>query len=249
MTKVKRILTVLLTAAIAAAYMVMPVYAAPSPGGDVVYTDDDANHLEIEEPGKTVIKTTMKANGNVEVESVEDETGIKYVLIVTPYQNYPTIADGKARADSPIAFTDITSYPVVSDYLPMIRPKARAIEVQPEDCFVYDVFDVTFYLDEGFRLTKSDNHGLVTLNLPWYVLDRFVCLLHYMDGEWSMVESARADKEKGLLHFSVRDFSPFAIIIHDNEEVPSSKRSPQTGYSIFDEFRFTIEERMKDLCD
>lgn len=235
-----------LTAAVLLAAGCLTAYAAPSPGGTVI-KEDNPYHMKI--AGDRIVKTTIEGTGIIKLDIVKEADDLKYKLIVTPYAQYPTIADPTNRDLCPVVYQDIVPVPVLSDYLPIIRPKAAAISVPPEDCCTYQIFDVTYYRDYGDHLEKSDKHSTISLNLPDYVLDRFVCLLHYMNGQWYVVDNAYVERSEGLLCFSVDKLSPFAIIVHENLKTDTTIKSPQTGYGFFEEMYLTVKEWLTDLFE
>lgn len=212
-----------------------PVQPAMQPGEDETMND-------------FVAKTTVYANGIIEASTIKPYDGLKYKLVITPYAQYPTIADMLSREMCPVAFSEVTATPVLSDYLPIVRQKAAEAGVSPESCYPYQLFDVTYYRDYGDHLEKSDLFDSITLSLPNYVLDHFVCLLHYKDGVWSVVENADVIREKGWLRFGVDSLSPFTIVVSDGSTDGSTAviRSPQTGYDFLTESCLAIKEWLAD---
>ena len=57
-------------------------------------------------------------------------------------------------------------------------------------------------------------------------LKNFVCLLHYYNGEWRIVEDAKVTQNGEHLEFTEKEFSPFAIIVSTEVEEADA---PQTG--------------------
>ena len=199
-----------------------------------------------------VVKTVKHANGIIEASTVKPSDGLKYKLIITPYAQYPMIVYAPSRELCSVAFNDVTAAPVLSDYLPIIDRKAVEAGVAPESCYPYQLFDMTYYRDYGDHLERSDNYDSIALSLPDYVLDRFVCLLHYMDGAWYVVENAYVIREKGWLRFSVDSLSPFAIILHDDQSAAAGApavKSPQTGYDFGTEVFLAVKEWLTGLFD
>ena len=263
MKRRNKLISIVLICAMMAGLMCSQAYARRSPGHDTppVHDPDIRTRVPgsrndyVEDDVKNVL---YKEGGIVEFLTEKPSDGLKYRLIYTPYPMYSTIADLPTRAIVPWAFEDVTKVPVLSDYLPIVKPWAVKAEVKPEDCFIYDMFDLTYYRDYGTYLEKSNNFSDITISLPGYVLDRFICLLHYVNGKWIVEDSAEVYREFSQLHFTTYTLSPFAIVVHD-DVVPVTEaaeaagdgpvRSPQTGYSFFEEVFLQVKDKIREWFD
>ena len=73
---------------------------------------------------------------------------------------------------------------------------------------VSDLFDISA-TDCG----DHEGHGHFDITLKAESLANFVCLLHYHDGAWHIVEGATVTNNGEHLEFDEDEFSPFAIVV------------------------------------
>ena len=86
---------------------------------------------------------------------------------------------------------------------------------------VSDLFDLR-YVD----CSNHDLHGSFRIVIESETLENFVCLLHYYNGEWSIVDSAKVTNNGKYLEFTAKEFSPFAIVVKTDAE---NVTPPYTG--------------------
>ncbi len=149
-----------------------------------------------------------------EVESVEAPEvpeGETLEIEVTPYADADEL-DAEAEAALREAYADIKGTDDLSTLVEELAEIAEDLGIDVEDLAVSDLFDISANLD---------NPGTVTLKLKADTLKGFVALIHYNNGEWELVENAKA--ENNVLTFSTDEFSPFAIV------VDATLNAPQTG--------------------
>ena len=101
-------------------------------------------------------------------------------------------------------------------------------------------------------MKKSTKFDSVMVNLNGYNLSRFVCLLHYQHGSWSVVDDAVADPSTNTLSFSTDALSPFVIVSYREGTVPKKSggegiTSPQTGYDAVTEGCLALKEWFAEL--
>lgn len=80
-----------------------------------------------------------------------------------------------------------------------------ADQVKAENLAISDFFDISDAATSG-----ANNYSLT---IKPETLKNFVCLLHYCDGDWHVVENAKVSENGEHLEFSVDSFSPFAIVV------------------------------------
>jgi len=85
---------------------------------------------------------------------------------------------------------------------------AKAMGLDPKGLAVSDIFDIRM---EG--CDDHDLHGHFDVTLKADALKYFVCLLHYHDDFWHIVEGAEVTHEGTHLEFDAKEFSPFAIVV------------------------------------
>jgi hypothetical protein len=88
----------------------------------------------------------------------------------------------------------------------------RGIEVS--DLVASDFFDISSTDCEG-----HEDHGHFDITLKAEALNNFVCLLHYYNGTWRVVDNAKVTQGGTHLEFTEEEFSPFVIIV-DTSETP-----------------------------
>lgn len=87
---------------------------------------------------------------------------------------------------------------------------------------VSDLFDMNIV-----NCNQHEGHFNFNIVLSAETLDKFVALLHMNEnGEWELVENAKVTNNGENLEFSVKSFSPFAIVVNTEGE---SDVPPETG--------------------
>lgn len=87
---------------------------------------------------------------------------------------------------------------------------------------VSDLFDMHIV-----NCNQHEGHFNFNIVLSAETLDKFVALLHMNEnGEWELVENAKVTNNGENLEFSVKSFSPFAIVVNTEGE---SDVPPETG--------------------
>lgn len=89
--------------------------------------------------------------------------------------------------------------------------KKRGVKVA--DLAVSDLFDVS-----AFGCDAHEDHGHFDITLKPETLKNFVCLLHYYNGAWRVVEDAKITNNGDHLEFTEDEFSPFAIVVNTGAE-------------------------------
>lgn len=170
-------------------------------------------------PG-SFVQSPSRNEGPELVESENESADCTAELVVTPYKERDTLPE-KALSDIETAYKliartkDLTTFN--SEFASFVAAKGlRAINLA-----VSDLFDVSYY-----NCDTHDYHGAFRIKLTADTLKRFVGLLHYNDGEWEFIENARVLPDGETLEFSIKDFSPFAIVV---EKEAGTVVSPDTG--------------------
>ena len=151
-----------------------------------------------------------------------------YILIYTPYAERDTIKSQKSRDAINAAYGEIMNCSSLIQPMPVIATKIQNAGLTPDDCYVGDLFDLTYYYVEGDSYTEISSYsGTVRLNLP-DDKDGYICLVHRKNGVWTNVD---ARWEGDDLVFNVNGLSPFAVINAKDISImeSDSKQSPRTG--------------------
>lgn len=170
-------------------------------------------------PG-SFVQSPSRNDGPTLVESENESEECTAKLVVTPYKDRKTLPE-KALAAIEEAYKiiskckDLTT--LNSDFASFVAGKGlKAVNLA-----VSDLFDVSYY-----NCDTHDYHGYFRIRLSADTLKNFVGLLHYYNGEWEFVENAHVLPDGETLEFSIKDFSPFAIVV---EKEGGPVVSPGTG--------------------
>lgn len=80
-----------------------------------------------------------------------------------------------------------------------------AEQVKAENLAISDFFDISDAVKDG-----ATHYSFI---IDPETLNNFVCLLHYCDGDWHVVDNAKVSENGEHLEFSVNSLSPFAIVV------------------------------------
>ena len=86
----------------------------------------------------------------------------------------------------------------------------RGLDV--DDFAVSDFFDINHSGDEN-----HETHGAFDIVLKAEALNNFICLLHYYNGTWTVVDNAEVTQDGTHLEFTENEFSPFAIVVYTGD--------------------------------
>ena len=145
----------------------------------------------------------------------EEEDHCWTEVIVTPYVYKDTIESENSRDLMAIAYEMILNTPRVVDLDPEeITNVAHSLGVEIDDLVIRDLFDITKYHRTTSNIHDEGLHQkYIEITLKTQTLKDFVCLLHYKDGSWNVVDSARVIIDENHLYLSVDELSPFAIVV------------------------------------
>ncbi len=144
--------------------------------------------------------TKNKAPEVVEV-TPSTETSEKLVITVTPFAKRNTLT-GETAANFTEAHEDIVATKDITVLTPEVKAIAEKANVKVENLGISDLFDIS----ANMELTSE-----VTIKLNAETAKHFVALLHYHNDTWEVVDNATV--KDNVLTFSVKDLSPFAIVV------------------------------------
>lgn len=135
-------------------------------------------------------------------------------LVYTPYENIDTLSNDKIT-DIEAAYKSIVDAANVSALNQGIEGLAIKANTTIDDLLIRDVFDLSYYCSNGFESKHSGEYNeLMNINLDVGQMKNFVCLLHYVNGEWKIVTGASVvGTNNSVLSFHANSLSPFAIVI------------------------------------
>ena len=132
-------------------------------------------------------------------------------IIITAYANRDQLSDDKRQALE-AAYAEIVGTEDLSTLNKKVKKMANKLGVDVSELAVSDLFDISMT-----ECTDHAKHGKFDIVLNAETLENFVCLLHYYNGEWTVVKNAELSKED-YLEFSQAEFSPFAIVTYTGEQ-------------------------------
>lgn len=184
--------------------------------------------------GKTTTKEPVKKSG-ISVFRHKRKDGLDAVLILTPYDERSTIIYDKSRAEISEAHAEVEAAKGELDTLDVtLREKAEEAGTTVPQCYVTEIFDLTYYLILP-DYVQSDDHGTFHITLGRDKLLNFVALMHRYNGVWKVVPDARVVGENmDTLEFSAGIFSPFAVVVWGDKGLGyGGKKSPKTADDTF----------------
>ena len=126
-------------------------------------------------------------------------------LIITSYADRHTLTDEK-RVDLENVYQMLSTTDDISTVVPQLEDLAESLNVKTEDLVASELFDISLT-----ECPYHEFHGSFDVLLKADALRNFVCLLHYYNGEWEIVEDVEVVLDT-YLAFTESDFSPFVIV-------------------------------------
>ena len=126
-------------------------------------------------------------------------------LIITSYADRHTLTDEK-RVDLENVYQMLSTTDDISTVVPQLEDLAESLNVKTEDLVASELFDISLT-----ECPYHEFHGSFDVLLKADSLRNFVCLLHYYNGEWVIVEDVEVVLDT-YLAFTESDFSPFVIV-------------------------------------
>lgn len=128
-------------------------------------------------------------------------------IVITAYSDRDKLSED-ARKKIEEAYSDIIGTQDLSSLNGAIDDIAKKLGLNSSDLAVSDLFDISATNCDG-----HGDHGHFDITLKSDTLKNFICLLHYYDGEWHIVENAEVTHNGEHLEFDEDQLSPFAIVV------------------------------------
>lgn len=128
-------------------------------------------------------------------------------IIIKAYADRAELSD-EARAQIEAAYASIVDTVDISSLNDAIADIVEDLGIKASDLAVSDLFDISSTDCEG-----HEDHGDFDIVLKAETLKNFVCLIHYYNGEWHVVDGAEVTNNGEHLEFTEGEFSPFAIVV------------------------------------
>lgn len=152
------------------------------------------------------------------VESKNESEDCEAKLLITAYADRDDLPQ-ETIDKLEDAYEIIKSAKDLSELNKKVEDAAKKLGVKVEDLAVSDMFDIS-----SFGCDAHEDHGHFDITLKPDSLKNFVCLLHYYNGAWRVVENAKITKNGTHLEFTEDEFSPFAIVVNTG----AAGTSPET---------------------
>lgn len=141
----------------------------------------------------------------------ENENGeVEVGLVITAYGDRDELNE-EGRQIMEEAYATIMRTPKIVELNTEVKEIIERIivaldnKIKAENLAVSDFFDIT-----DVNVNEANNYFI---EIKPEALENFVCLLHYYDGDWHVVENAKVSDDGEHLEFSVDGLSPFAIVV------------------------------------
>ena len=128
-------------------------------------------------------------------------------LIITAYGDRDELTE-ESRVKIEEAYADIVQAQDLSSLNSAIKKVANNMGLEVSELAVSELFDISATNCQG-----HGDHGRFDITLKPETLKNFVCLLHYCNGEWHVVDNAEVTHNGDHLEFDVDQLSPFAIVV------------------------------------
>ena len=146
----------------------------------------------------------------VEAENESDDCVAQ--LLITAYGDRDEMSE-KSRLQIEEAYAVILGTQDLSVLNEGVSEIVQDLKIETTDLAVSHLFDISASECNGHA-----DHGHFEIKLEVDTLRNFVCLLHYYNGEWRIVENAEVTEDGSCLVFDEKEFSPFAIVVYTGEE-------------------------------
>ena len=172
-----------------------------------------------------------------EIEGKNESEDCEAMLIITAYTDRQDLST-KARMAIEDAYKEIEETEDISkinngEIEAAVKALAASYGIKTSDLAVSELFDIS-----STHCGDHEGHGHFDITLKPEDLENFVCLLHFYNGEWRIVDNAKVTNNGTHIEFDEKEFSPFAIVVSkvdlnnaggSGEGTDDDKGSPNTG--------------------
>lgn len=144
------------------------------------------------------------------VEGTNESDGCEAELVITAYGDRDELSV-EAREKIEEAYSIIAGTENITTLNEAVEDVAKKMGVSTSALAVSDMFDISIT-----DCAEHDTHGHFDITLESETLKNFVCLLHYHEGSWHIIDNAEVTEGNEHLVFSEDDFSPFAIVVYSD---------------------------------
>ena len=149
--------------------------------------------------------STNQAPSLLEVKNGSEDCSSMFAVMSYASRNDLSEEARKALED---AYASIKGTTDLTTLNPVIADVAEKLNVESADLAVSDMFDLAPNADATIEDGEKYEFSIKSDTLA-----NFVCLLHYVNGAWEVVEGAEVADDGETLEFAVDGFSPFAVVV------------------------------------
>ena len=173
--------------------------------------------------------TTFAANGSfasspsanraptlVEFENASEDCTA--TIVIYAYADRDSL-DAETKAKLEAAYASVSSAKDLGKLGYSVKALANSLDLTTDQLYVSDLFDISCENCEN-----HDKHESFTITVSPSSVVNYAGFLHYDNGEWKLLESTVT--KDGKITFTVDDFSPFAIVVHDGSVVDVPEKDP-----------------------
>jgi len=152
------------------------------------------------------VKSPSLNQAPVLVEATNEVDDCVAQIIVTAYADRAKLPeDDRLKLEE--VYKMVVENPDLSKLIAKLQEIADELGVEVTDLAVSDLFDISSTYCES-----HDEHGHFDITLKADTLKNFVCLVHYYNDEFRIVDDAKVTNNGEHLEFTEKEFSPFLIV-------------------------------------
>ena len=159
------------------------------------------------------ISSPVKSQAPELVKGENESDDCKAVLTITAYNDREALPD-EVVEKLEYVYGVLCGQTEDPDFDALLEQASAESGIAVSDLAVSDFFDISCS-----DCDSHEDHSEFDIVLKAGALDKFVCLAHYYDGAWYIVDSAKITQNGTHLEFEEETFSPFVIIV-DTSEAP-----------------------------
>ena len=157
------------------------------------------------------ISSPFKTGAPELVSAKNRSEGCVAVLSITAYADRASLS-GKVLEKFEYVYGVLRGETEDLDFSALLAQIAEEKGIDVNDLAISDFFDISCGDCQG-----HDDHKEFDIVLKAEALDKFVCLVHYYNGSWLIVDDAEVTHEGTHLEFTEEEFSPFVIVVNTGD--------------------------------
>ena len=132
-------------------------------------------------------------------------------IVITSYGDRHLL-DEEGRNEIESAYNTIVNAQDMADLNGAFGELAEQLGVSSSDFAVSDLFDMS-----STDCDSHDEHGAFSVTVKPAMLENFMGLMCFDDGEWKIIDGAKVSEDGEHIEFETEMFGPFAIVVYTGE--------------------------------